>query len=272
MRDPDRRTQRHDDQLLDRLGRGEWIEPRDDVEAMLSAWRQDLPAAGPPDPVLLAAVTAPAVRPKRRMSRASLGIAASVAVLSGGVMAGAAYAKPDSPLWPVTRFVYGNLAESRMALNEADHALAAARTAAAQGHPADAARLLTTASRLAAQVDEPADAQRLRAAIAELRDELRTGTRTTAGPAGAKPTESLGVAPPPPGPGDPPGPTGGEPGPRDGGPHPGPQPGADDHHDEPGGDPNRNNDHDHHDRHHDGVDGGEPGGEQDRPFEPNRPR
>lgn len=204
MSDPDLRTQRHDDQLLDRLGRGERIEPYDDVEAMLSAWRQDLPVAGAPDPGLLAAIAAPAVRPKRRMARASVGIAASVALLSGGVMVGAAYANPDSPLWPVTRFVYSNLAESRMAQNEADHALADARAAAAKGRYTEAARLLATASRLAGQVDEPADAQRLRAAIDSLLGKLPADVRDTAGPTATKPTESLGVETPPVEQGDPP--------------------------------------------------------------------
>jgi hypothetical protein len=224
--DPDLRTQRHDDQLLDRLGRGEPVEAHDEVEAMLSAWRQDLPVAGPPDPGLLAAITAPGVRPKRRMTRASLGIAASIALLSGGVMVGAAYANPDSPLWPVTRFVYGNLAESRMAQSEADHALADARAAAAQGRYTEAARLLAAASRLAGQVDEPTEVQRLRAAIDSLLDKLPPDVRDTARPNATKPTESLGVETPPLEQGDTPraptpGAPAGDPGQQDNGNHPG---------------------------------------------------
>ena len=71
MSDPDLRTQHHDDRLLDQLGRGEQVQPRDDVDAMLAAWRQELPVAGPPDPRLVAAVTAPRIRPKGKVTRAS---------------------------------------------------------------------------------------------------------------------------------------------------------------------------------------------------------
>lgn len=205
--DPNLRTQRDDDRLLDQLGRGERVQPRDDVDAMLAAWRQELPTAGPPDPRLVAAVTAPQSRPKRKVTRASLSIAASVALLSGGVMVGAAYANPDSPLWPVTRLVYGNLAESRMAVSEADQALADARSAVARGDFPEADRLLDTASRLAGQVDDPAEAHRLRAAIDALRDRLDDGPRD--GTASAKPSGNTDPTTPPADPARPPEPTGG---------------------------------------------------------------
>lgn len=206
MTDPDLRTLRHDDRLLDRLGRGERAADGD-VEAMLSAWRDTLPAAGPPDPRLVAAVTAPPARPKRRLLRTSVGVAASVALLSGGLMVGAAYVNPDSPLWPVTRFVYGDISDSRTALDDANHAVAEARTAVAAGRYAEAVRLLATADELAAKIAEPDAAKRLRADIADVRAQLPPDPRSTSGsttihrpPArGDAPAAKPGDAPPPPG-------------------------------------------------------------------------
>ena len=64
MTDPDQRTIRKDDRLLDRLGRDlPTSKDGDDVELMLAAWRRSMPDAGPPDPGLVAAITAPAARP-----------------------------------------------------------------------------------------------------------------------------------------------------------------------------------------------------------------
>lgn len=197
MTDPDLRTQLNDDRLLDRIGRGERLRTHDDVAAMLSAWRLELPAAGPPDPRLIDAVTGPSRRrARRRAARTSVSIAASVAVLSGGIMVAAAYANPDSPLWPVARIVYGDLAESRIALDNANQAVAEARTAVDQGRYADALRLLAAAGDLAEQVDDPVAADRLHEDIAKVRRTLPPDKRSEQGPAG-RPTESLGVAPPP---------------------------------------------------------------------------
>lgn len=170
---PDLRTVRKDDRLLDRLGRGEPVRG-DDVEAMLSAWRRTLPVADPPEPRLVAAVTRKPV-PKRRRARTSVGIAASFVLLGGGVTTAAAFAQPDSPLWPVTRFVYSDLADSRQALDNASHAVSDARIAIQQGRFDDAAQLLADADALAAKVD-PAAADRLRKEIAGMRDQLPAGT------------------------------------------------------------------------------------------------
>ncbi|HEY7594381.1 MAG TPA: hypothetical protein VH969_14610 [Actinophytocola sp.] len=200
MIDPDLRTVRNDDRLLDRIGRGERIRPRDegDIEAMLSAWRLGLPIVGPPDSRLLDAVTGPPRRrAKRRAARASVGIAASVAMLSGGVMTAAAYANPDSPLWPVTRIVYGDMAQSRIALDNANRAVADARTAADDGRYDEAKQLLAAADDLADKVDDPDSADRLRADIAKMRSALPPDPRSKDTPAAGKPTASLGVEPPP---------------------------------------------------------------------------
>jgi hypothetical protein len=177
---PDLRTIRKDDRLLDRLGRGEPVRGArgDDVEAMLAAWRHTLPTAGPPDPRLLAAITRKPV-PKRRLTRTSVGIAASFVLIGGGVTSAAAFAQPDSPLWPVTRFVYGDLADSRQALATAAHVLSDARLAAEQGRYDEAAQLLATAEELAEKVDSAA-ADRLRKEIAGVRDRLPAGTNIPA--------------------------------------------------------------------------------------------
>ncbi|HEV7650324.1 MAG TPA: hypothetical protein VGP26_19425 [Actinophytocola sp.] len=187
MTDPDLRTLRRDDRLLDRIGRGEQVDDGD-VEAMLSTWRRTLPVAGPPDPRLVAAVTAPRVRPKLRVARTSLGVAVSVALLAGGLMVGAAYVNPDSPLWPVTGFVYGDVTNSRTALDDAKAAVADARTAIGRGRYADAGRLLATADELAAKVDDRGAAKRLRDDIAAVRAQLPPGPPTTSGSTTVRPT------------------------------------------------------------------------------------
>jgi hypothetical protein len=194
--EPDPRIVRRDDRLLDRVGRGAPADG-DEAEAMLAAWRQTLPAPGPPGAALLAAVTAPPARPKRRVARASLGIAASVALVTGGITVAAAYAGPRSPLWPVTRFVYSGVAESRLALDSADQAVSDARTAARQHRFPEAARLLATADQLADKVTEPEPEHQLRTDIAGVRDLLPAAEKPAVTPHVPDPEESLGVDPPP---------------------------------------------------------------------------
>lgn len=182
---PDNPRRDDEDHLLDRLGRGEHADD-DEAERLLSGWRVTMPSAGPTDDRLLAAVTAAVAAPRtrrRRMSRAVTATAATVLLAAAGITA-AAQAGPDSPLWPVTRLVYGHLAESRAATQNADLALRDARTALDQGRYPDATRLLAHADELTSRVDEPAAADRLRDGIADLRATLRhtTGhaTRTDA--------------------------------------------------------------------------------------------
>jgi hypothetical protein len=196
--DPNLRTLRNDDRLLDRIGRGEQVNDGD-VEAMLGAWRDTLPVAGPPGPRLVAAVTAPRPRPRRRVARTSLGVAASVALLAGGVMVGAAYVNPDSPLWPVTGFVYGDITDSQAPLDEANRDVADARTAVEHGRYAEAARLLGTADELAGRVDDPGAAKRLRDDIADVRAELPPDPRTKSGATTVhRPAASIEAPPAPP--------------------------------------------------------------------------
>jgi hypothetical protein len=194
--DPDPRVVRRDDRLLDRVGRSVPADG-DEAEAMLAAWRQTLPVPGPPGDALLAAVTAPPARPKRRVARASLGIAASVALVTGGITVAAAYAGPSSPLWPVTRFVYSGAAESRLALDSAAQAVSDARNAARQHRFPEAARLLATADQLADKVTEPGPKHQLRSDIAGVRDLLPAAEKPAVAPHVPDPEESLGVDTPP---------------------------------------------------------------------------
>lgn len=164
---------RRDDELLDRLGRGEPVDGGE-TERLLFHWRAAMPSAGPTDERLLAAVTAAVARPPRRhgrLRRATAVAAAALVLTGGGLTAVAAQAGPDSPLWPVTELVFGGIAESRVAVERADGALRDARTAVDQGRIPEATRLLAHADDLADKVDEPT-AARIREDVAVLRDRL----------------------------------------------------------------------------------------------------
>lgn len=156
-------TLTEDDLLLDRLGRGEPVADGGDIASMLSAWRATLPEPGPAGEPLVRAALAATGRPRAagRFARLSLGVAAGLVLAGSGVTVAAAHAGPGSPLWPITRLVYGDEAESRMATEAAGRALADARVAAERGRYEEASRLLGEAARLMGKVSEPADVQRL---------------------------------------------------------------------------------------------------------------
>ncbi|OLF14647.1 hypothetical protein [Actinophytocola xanthii] len=165
--DPD--TPGQDADLLDQPDRGEPTEDGE-VELMVSRWRTT-PPASPTDARLLEAVTATVAAPRdrRRFPKLTAAVAASALLAVGGITAAAAHAGPDSPLWPITQLVFGDLAESRTAAQSADDTLREARTAAHDGDAAEAARLLARADDLTNRVAEPTVANRLREAIADLR-------------------------------------------------------------------------------------------------------
>ncbi|MCT2581653.1 hypothetical protein [Actinophytocola gossypii] len=172
-----------DDELLDRIGRGEHgdLQAEGEVARMLAGWRAGMPTAGATDERLLNAVTAAVARPpRRRRSTKVTAVAAAAAVLAaGGVTVAAAQARPGSPLWPVTEVVFAGRAESRAAVEDADDVLADARTAVDQGRIPEATRLLDRADEYAAKVDEPAAADRLRDDIESIRDLLRQDSAQT---------------------------------------------------------------------------------------------
>lgn len=154
-----------DDQLLDALGRGETPAGADRVAALLGEWRAALPET----------VSVPA-RPTRRRVRRSLVAAAVVLIAAGGVTAAAEHAEPDSPLWPVTRLLYSDLADSRAARQAADEAVTVAAEAIEGGRYGHATDLLDQADALVAQVDDPSTAEQLRSRIATVRAQIATAT------------------------------------------------------------------------------------------------
>jgi hypothetical protein len=203
VRLPSGGERRDDDEMLDRISRGEPAEDGD-VERMLFTWRASMPSAGPTDDRLLDAVTAAVARPRRDHLRwrGAVAAVAAVAVLTGGALtAVAAQAGPTSPLWPVTELVFGSIAESRVALDRCDNTLDDAKVAADEGRVSEATRLLDHADALADKVDEPGAAGRIRDAIADLRaqlarDAVRTPSRSDAtqhhpGPTTTSPATSL---------------------------------------------------------------------------------
>jgi len=172
-----------DDALLDLLGRGEPAPADDSVAAMLAAWRADLDT--PPEesvkvrPPIPIPVTAS--RRRWRPSRMLLVAAAMVLAFAGGLAVAARSAGPDSPLWPVTRIMYGDHASSMVAQRQAESAIARAREAIAQNHYTDAARLLDEASVLIGQIRDPAAAQRLLDEVAAVRGLLPGGVAPASG-------------------------------------------------------------------------------------------
>jgi hypothetical protein len=207
-----------DDLLLDALGRGDKGPADDDIAALLAAWRADVVDDEPGDEPLAEVV--PITRARRRRG-VRLGVAAAVvAVVMGGTGVAAAQAGPGSPLWPITQVVNPD----RVALVNAESAIADARKAATQGRTADAQRLVDRAATLVSKVRDPRDAARLRAELDDVRHLLATVT-APGGPAGTVPGTSPapGTSPTPgttPAPGSTPGGGGGpapNPGPTGGG-------------------------------------------------------
>lgn len=172
---PDAAALAEDDLLLDRLGRGE--APSDDTAAvLLSEWRSALPDGEPPDEALVAAATAAAERSHRpaRWGRRAAVLAATTVLLGGGVAAAAEQARPGNPLWPVTEWLYPDLAGSRSAAATAGAVVADARAAIEAGRTGDAMRLLEHAGSLADRVTEQGERDRLLSDIAALRARVTT--------------------------------------------------------------------------------------------------
>jgi hypothetical protein len=193
-------TLTRDEALLDALGRGDPPPADDEVAVMLAAWRADLAADLPAVPAVRPAAvsdapTEPAVpaRPGRRrrvLVRMAGTVAAALVGIAGAVTLAASNAAPGSPLWPITKVVYEERAESRAAAHEAERTIAQAREAAAESRYSDAARLLDEATTLVGRVRDERLAQRLLAEIEALRGLLPglIGSVTPSAPPGATPT------------------------------------------------------------------------------------
>jgi hypothetical protein len=162
-------TLAEDDQLLDALGRGETPNRDDAVATLLGDWRAALPETCP--------VKEGPGRPRRRRGRLVVAAAVALVAAGGGVSAAAEYADPDSPLWPVTRLLYSDLADSRAAGHAADEAVTVAVEATENGHYDQATELLDQAATLLEQVAEPEAAQQLRNRIASVRAQLAAAAR-----------------------------------------------------------------------------------------------
>jgi hypothetical protein len=203
-------TVTQDDQLLDALSRGEPAPPDDPAAALLAAWRSDVgtgltrpvrpagyavaaPDAGlwsvtltaadgtgtrptGPDPSPgtrpTGAGASPGTRSRRARVRRVLLAVAAVAVLAGAAGVAASQAGPGSPLWPITRMLYGDRATSRQAQHDAEDKISQARRAVAQHRYADANHLLNDASTLITQVRDEPTARHLRDEVAAVRREL----------------------------------------------------------------------------------------------------
>jgi hypothetical protein len=198
-------TVTRDDTLLDALGQGDAGPEGDSVAMMLAAWRGDLATDLPTvrrvavAPPVVARPAVVAGRRSPRLSRTLAGVAAAVVVVAGSVTVGAANAGPDSPLWPITRIVFEERADSLLAQHDAQRAIERARNAIGEARYTDAERLLDEATRLIGLINDQAVAQRLRAEVAAVRAMIpgagarpTRGVPTTAPASGAGPTPSSG--------------------------------------------------------------------------------
>jgi len=153
---------RADDELLDALGRGEPAPEGDEIAELLAAWRAEVAEEPVTVPVRRSAWSGWRVR--------LVAAAALVTVALGGTSLAAADAGPDSPLWPVTRIVNPDKADTV----DAQATLDQARRAIDEGRQADARRLLDQAAKQIATVRDPSAAARLRAELDALRAKLST--------------------------------------------------------------------------------------------------
>jgi hypothetical protein len=121
-------------------------------------------------------------------------VAAAVLATVGltGVALGAAGAGPDSPLWPVTRAVYPDRADSRMHQAAAQRDLDDAQQAVAAGDTTDARRYLDDAGHHLSRVKASAEATKLRQRADRMRRKLDAANAASAASTatGAPPTPS----------------------------------------------------------------------------------
>src|SRR6478609_10096101 len=146
-----------DDELINALAAGMGVPTSggrpyhsdDQVVALLSSWRADVVAEPIPELIDLetavAAVRAgmPATRPSRSgRARHLVPVAAAAAFLvlvGGGVTIGSATAEPDSALWPVSKVLFSERAESVEAAVRVSDKIDSAKQALKEGKPEQAA-------------------------------------------------------------------------------------------------------------------------------------
>src|SRR5690348_3380445 len=146
-----------DDELINALAagfgvpssRGRAYQADDQVVALLSSWRADVVAEPIPELIDLetavAAVRAgmsPAKPTRSARARHLVPVAAAAAFLvliGGGVTIGSATAEPDSALWPVSKVLFSERAESVEAAVRVSVKIDNAKQALAEGKPEQAA-------------------------------------------------------------------------------------------------------------------------------------
>ncbi|GIJ43325.1 hypothetical protein Val02_02110 [Virgisporangium aliadipatigenens] len=179
------------DELLDAVSRGDDLPGSDTLAAALKEWRTDLDEDIPESAPIPEIPPAPA---RTFWRRVAVGVAAA-SVLAGGLSIAAHGAGPDSPLWPVTKAVYGETADLRLV----EHTIARARTAVDAGRYDEARRLLDDASEGVGKIRDRGTAQRLRSDIDEIRGRLPVPA-TPPAPAVSPSAPSGGTSPAPPAP------------------------------------------------------------------------
>lgn len=175
------------DLLLTAIAAGDPAPEGDDLAVLLAAWHADIVAEPLPtlrpatQPVLVPPAaarvpfprrlfrrtSAPAstdgtqagpdnTRPgRRRLSRPAIVAAAAAVLAFGGLTVASAAAQPGTPLWPITRVIFGDTAKTRLAEQEALKLLDQARAAISSGDKAKAAELVEAARVHIGQITDP---------------------------------------------------------------------------------------------------------------------
>jgi hypothetical protein len=181
-----------DDQLLDRLGRDEDTGTDDPLAHSFAEWRRDL-CAEPIRERRVAAFRSGGGRVGRSVAAGA--IASAIALASvGGVAAAATQAGPGSALFPITRVVAADRAESRQAAQRARLALDEAAAAADADERDQAAAHLEAAEQVAGRVRRDDGAGELRDRAAELRRRLAAPAATPTASPSASPSASPGAS------------------------------------------------------------------------------
>lgn len=201
-----------DDLLLDRLGQGLGLRrDDDDVAALLATWRADLAddsldAAEPGFVPALPPLEVPPAGTRRRYARPVVVglVLAGVVASAGGVAAAAAQATPGSTLWPLTKVVAPEHAQSAQARNDVEKELKTARSQARHGHIGAAKQSLHKAEVRISQVAPDDNQARLRAELEQVKaatvgdSTTSPSTQASASPdTTASPSGSTESAPPP---------------------------------------------------------------------------
>lgn len=189
---------REDDRLLDRLAQGRPSSGQDDsLSTVLLAWRGDILDQLPIDDGFESAVAPAAptrhrlrVRPSGTRARSAV-VAAGVAGLLAalGVTAAASQATPGSVLFPLTKVVAAQHAQSVQAREDVRAALQRAERQAAEGDMAGASETLRSAQQrvtdVRAQDGRAALLAQLRQAESSVGTPTAPGVSATAGPSAA---------------------------------------------------------------------------------------